>query len=70
MLIIEITPELENQFETVGVAEFGDYRYSVKSGRRLIAEGVVHNPGRSHFSILLARIAEDAKQREFERIMK
>jgi hypothetical protein len=68
-LTIEIIPEIANQFATVGAAEFGEYRYIVKSRRRQIAEGVVHNPGRSHFSVLLKRIAEDAKQREFERVM-
>lgn len=68
-LTIEITSELENQLERVGVAEFGEYRYVVKSGRRLITQGVVHNPSRAHFSILLKRIAEDAKQKEFNRVM-
>jgi hypothetical protein len=69
ILTIEITPEIENQFERVGVADFGKYRYVVKSERRLIAEGAVHNPGRAHFSVLLRRIADDAKQREFQRVM-
>lgn len=68
-LSVEITPEIDNQFASVGIAEFGEYRYTARSGRRLIAEGVVHNPGRSHFSILLRRISEDAKLREFTQIV-
>lgn len=68
-LIVEIVPEMGNQFAIVGAAEFGEYCYTVRSGKRLVAEGSVHNPGRSHFSLLLRRIADDAKTREFKRIM-
>lgn len=68
VLTIEIIPELSNQFASVGVADFGEYRYLVKNGKRLIAEGVVHNPQSAHFSVLLKRVSEDAKLRELERI--
>lgn len=68
ILILEIIPELDNQFARIGVADFGEYRYVVRSGRRIVVEGTVHNPKRSHFSLLLSRISEDAKQREFQRI--
>lgn len=69
VLVVEIAPELDNQFASVGIADFGEYRYTVRSGKRLVAEGVVHNPQRSHFSLLLRRISEDAKSRELQRIM-
>jgi hypothetical protein len=68
MLVVEITNDERNHAEQVGIT-FGNYNYVVKVGRNVIASGRVENQPRKHFSLLLAAIANDARTREFERVV-
>ena len=72
MIVIEISnDESYLPEEALGIALSGSYDYVVKVGRKEIARGRIENHDRrTHFSLLLNKVAEDARQKELERVMK
>lgn len=72
MLTLEITnDESYPTLEATGIARRGNYRYVVKVGKKVIDQGQVNDVERDmHYSLLVQRVANDAKQRELNRIVK
>jgi hypothetical protein len=70
MLIIEIEHASgETLSESVGIMLQGRYHYTVTARGREIAEGDIDSPTKKHWSVLLSRLAQHAKEQEFERVV-
>lgn len=65
-LIVEIYNKNINQ---IGGCPEGSYSYVVKVNRKVVASGEVGHDKQTHWSLLLKKIAEDGRIREFERII-
>lgn len=70
MLTIEIVnDESCPPEERIGIARRGNYNYKVKVGREVVASGRIETRERTHFSLLLRAISEDARAREIAKLL-